>query len=231
MEIKQVRSLLNEIDQLDQGNERFALIEKAEKVLPEYLMVPSSDIEIWYSLVLLKLIFLHDEFEAIQTLQEIWEKFHDERAVILIAFIKEEFLGGVEENDFSLLTIINPYDTRMQACKEKFISNYYKKIRPEQEYLNQLSKSVLLYEKYVHAHLDIGSFYKEERQDKQAARHYFSKALNCIEKVFDDSDLKHINSFDLDAYFNEMVYGIHCTKPKYEYIKALAVGNEIRDIN
>jgi hypothetical protein len=38
METRQLRSLLNEINQLDQGNERFVLIEKAEKALSEYLV-------------------------------------------------------------------------------------------------------------------------------------------------------------------------------------------------
>lgn len=227
MEINQIKSLLAKVNHCNEDPERTILIRKAEKILIEYLTEVPSDLEMWYKLVLLNLVFFHDEFEGIKHLQTIWEKFQDARAPILIAFVKDEYLGGVEESDFETLSLITTSDLRLKACTEKLISDYCINNKSESDYLKHLAKSIFLCDKYVHAYLNLGYFYKEQKDDEITAMHYFSKALSSVEKVFNEDDTRNRDYFDLTGYFNEMVYSIHCTIPKYEYIKALAEGKEI----
>jgi hypothetical protein len=43
--------------------------------------------------------------------------------------------------------------------------------------------------------------------------------------VSTEADIKSRNYFDLNTYFDEMIFGVRCIIPKYEYIKSLANGS------
>lgn len=223
MEISNIRSLLDKINHFDQVTHGSGPIEEVESHLLNYLKQNQNDLEMWYNLVLLNLIFLHDETSALKYLAEMRAKFSDPKITILICFIQNEFLGGIEERDFKILETENAIDKKIEACRAFYLAMYYKNCGKGVDYSSRLIESTVLYKNFVHAYIELGYFFQEEKHDKKTAQSYFFRALDSIEKILAESEIKTYNYFDLDNYFDEMIFGVWCTTPKYEYIKSLVV--------
>lgn len=217
----EINAILTEINYLDAGKLGKKQLDEVESLVLEYLKDNSTDIEMWYKLVLLNLNFFHDEESAIKHLRTIHELFKDDKSIILICFIHDEFWGGIEQEDDIALQEQIPADNRLQACREFYLAKFRKDKAIDEDFVKGLLRAVDHYNNYVHVYLELGHHFKDERADLKKAQTFFAKAIASVERELTVEGGKN-DYLDINFYFKEMVFGLYCTTPKLEYIKSLS---------
>lgn len=199
-------------------------LEQVETGIKKYLSENEWDVDMWYNLVLLNLLYFHDELGAVDLLTSILHRFNDPRSLIMICHIKEAYMGGIDEHLSELLQKMDTTDKLLTACKGFYLFAFFKN-QGDPNCLGYLTNSISLYEDFVHAYIELGYYYKDDLNDAKKAAYYFYKAFSAVKVVLDHNDIQQSNFFDLKNYFDEMIVGIACTQPKYEYIKSLVRGD------
>jgi len=191
-----------------------SLDEKFKTYLDENLL----EADMYLIHAIFNMIDFHDEYGSMEICKKCWENCRDERALVFICYILDDYQGGIHEALFNELIKLESSAFKIKSCIEMYIGIYYLK-NDTQAFIQNLNKSIVSYENNVHAYFILGRYYSEIK-NLSVANAFFKQGVSHVVTVskIDDFPKKGYDFYSIDNYFDEMILWSDCTYIKYNHL-------------
>ncbi len=202
--------------------------EKAAAMIEERLKEEPNNIELWLRLALLELYPPIADYEkSIESCEKVldFEK-NNVIAILLIAYIKDRLLGGIDEKLKNKLCFLTTDSAELNSMLRYVASWYYAASwyyeRKEDPNMKEqlLKESINLYKGHVWNYVCLAVLYFSKGRDLEA-KELVKMALKNVQKVYriDNDDNLEYDATDSNEFLNERINGIHITSGNLERIK------------
>jgi|GEM_PF-6103598 len=200
-------------------NSDFNSIEKAEKLLENYLNQTPEDNDAWGRLAILETLTPLEDYErAVKHLFSAL-RYHenDHRLIILNAFFNEWYLGGMSIALIEKLNELKKFtDNETTSILLYLLAWCYKKYDVTQ-FETLLKESIKECAKYVNNFVDLGKHYLE-RGDTVLGKKLIREGLKNVIVIYKITD-KINDPLDVTRFINERITGIFITEDNLLSIK------------
>ena len=190
-----------------------------ERLLEEMIEQGEYNSELLLRLALLELVPpIKDYYKSIKCIETILEHEENIYAILVLADIHHNYLGGVNEYTFDKLNSVVVTDNEIHALVEHSKSWYFQDIGKTEEYEKCLLNSIKYCECFVLNNFELGQYYIDHKQEHKG-KEYIQRAIDNVMKVYEENFVIE-DLTDIEEYINEMYKGIHLSKQVFDWIKS-----------
>lgn len=194
-------------------------VETAEAILENQLSINKDDTELWLKLAVTELsVPLVDYIKSLECLDKVYALDRDNiSAVLLECCVNYYHLGGIDEELFNKLKLMDIEDKGILSILKYVMSWHYKGIDIDAQQ-NLLEESIEFCNNNVRNYEDLGKIYISKGLiDK--GKELIKQAVKNIEFIYDDNS--EYDFTDINEYFNEKLKGIHLSRENKEIMEEL----------
>lgn len=193
-------------------------LEEAEMLLENYLELYPQETEAWLRLACLQLCSpISDFYKSIECINSILS--YDRNnvdAILLLAFIHQTCLGGVDEVLFNKLDSLKVEDRNYRSMIEYVKSwRYWRTEEPPYEEL--LIKSTQVCDCHVYNHRCLARYYFK-RGETEKGKQLIQIALSNVQGIY-SQNIEIADRTSVKELFNEHIKGVHITESNFNSIK------------